>query len=470
MMQTVLTKYWLVIHVALILFASWIGLFMPRAASFSSLLWLSLLAGEALCLLPTVRTNENLADARLRVARSVAQDPFFYLGLSVMGIVFIQWLNSGCTLVYLAEADVWQYSLPPVPWAPFSVEAKAASTYVSVFSACVLGGLILRNSVGKEGKRLLLQAAAALSGCLACLLAWLTCRGLGPYSGAAQSSGFCAAGSFFGFWLILGMGGYVDAFARGQRGSGVLFVLAVLGNLLGMLYFSSPSALVLYSGAALLLSVYWLAYLNSAVSKAAQMKLFFVVVAVVASAVVALLFVFPGNPVALKTASFFEFGNYWAALSEMRAIRMTAAFKIWQEHLWVGVGADGFFHFVGTVVEGKEWTLIKHDQAYVYNDCLQFLGEFGVLGASLLGAAVVALIVPICYRARLAWLYGAGSVSAQRIFLLRVSPFVVTGVSATALCFIESWVASPFRSVSLLVSWVFVLATLPSFLPVKSRG
>ena len=135
----------------------------------------------------------------------------------------------------------------------------------------------------------------------------------------------------------------------------------------------------------------------------------------------------------------------------------------------MGVGANGFFHYVGTVVEGKEWALIKNDQSFVLNDSLQFLCEFGVLGVSLLGAGVVALIVPVCYRARLAWQQGDGKGNDGRLFLLRVSPYVVTGVSAAILCGLDSWLSNPFQSVDLLTSCVFVMSILPSFLPATSR-
>lgn len=469
MMQTLLTKYWLAVHVALLLFASWIGLSSPRGSTLVFLLWLSLLALEALALLPTVRTGENLADARQRVLRSLAQDPFFYLGLSMVGFVCAQWLNSGCPLVYLTDADVWQRSLPPLAWAPFSVEGKDAQACVSGFAACFVGGLVLRNSVGKAGKRYLLQAASAVSGCVACLMVWQACQGIEPYAGMAANPGACAMGSFFGFWLVLGMGGYVEALARKQRGSEMLFVTGFLFNLAGMLFFAAPLSLVLYGSAALLLFVYWMAYLRQAVPKAVQLKLFFVMLVVVAAVVLSVSYIFPDNPVIAKLKVLADIGPYWTGLSETREVRTDAALNIWKEHVWVGVGANGFFHFVGTVVEGKAWALIKNDQALVHNDCLQYLCEYGVLGTSLLGAGVVTLLVPVCYRARLAWQEGASGTGDGRSYLLRLSPFVLTGVCGTALCFAESWMGNPFRSFGLLTSWVFVMATLPSFLPARNR-
>lgn len=466
-MQTVLTKYWLAIHVAVLLLAAWAGLSQSALSEGRSLLWLSLLAAEALVLLPSVKKGETLADARLRVVRSIVHDPFFYLGGSLLLFVFVQWLNSGCSLVYLSDADVWQYSPPPVSWAPFCVNAKEALSTVSAFLACFAVGLVLRNSVGKEGKRALVQGASALSGVVGAWMVWKACQGAEPFSGLAANAGCFSVGPFFSFWLVLGLGVFIDALARGQRGTAVLFTLGFICNFVAMLFFASTFALLLYSAVTLVLAVYAMLYLRHAVSKVVQLKAFLVLAAALASVVVAVLFVFPGSPVAVKMGGWAELVKHWDLLSGLREARVDAALKIWREHLWAGVGANGFLHYVGTVVDAKDWGLIQKDQALVLHDSVQFLCEFGVLGLSLLGASAFALVVPVCYRARLAWQKGPLGGGEPQVFLLRVSPIVVTGVCATALCFVESWVAGPFRLAGLLTSWVFVMALLPSFLPAK---
>lgn len=468
MMQTVLTKYWLAIHAALLLFASWAGLFLPKSVDYVFLLWFALLAAEALVLLPTVRKNETLADARVRVAKAVARDPFFYIGVALLGIALLQMLNSGCALVYLPDADIWQLSSPPLPWAPFSVEARPAFSQLAVLCGCVAGGLIFRNSVGKASKRYALQAAAALSGAAALLLVWRACDGVEPYAGLAVHPGACTPGPFFGFWLVLGMGGYADALDHRQRGSELLYLLGFVGNWVGVLFFASALMLPLYLAAVFLSVVYWFVYLRTVASKPLQLKLFLVTAVVVITVAVAVFFAFPDNPVLVKLRSLGDVQKVWSSLAESREIRTAAAIKIWKEHPWVGVGADGFFHFVGTAVEAKDWALLKKDQAYAYGDGWQFLCEFGVLGVSLLGAAALALLVPLCYRARLVWQQGAADGKGRPG--LRLPPLVVAGVCATALCLIESGWANPFHSAGLLTSWVLVLAALPSFLSVKSRA
>ncbi len=467
-MQIVLTKYWLAIHVGLLCFASWYGVSQPRGVGHRSLLWLALLALEALVLLPSVRRGETLADARLRVGCALLRDPFLYLGLAVLGMVVIQWLNSGCTLVYLPDADIWQFSRPPVPWLPSSIDPKIAFSRVAISLACVTAGLVLRLGVNRSGKRYLLQAASAFSGIVGFQLVWRASAGTAPYADLASHPPACNAGSFFGFWLLVGMGVYLDALCRRQRGTELLFVLAFVGNLAAMLFFASSWAILAYGIAGMLFAVYWLFFVGLHQTKATQVKLFLATAFVIAGTAVALIYVFPGNPVTEKLGSLASWKESWNTLMAERDTRVTAGLKIWKACPWVGTGGDGFFHYVGTVVDGKGWALLRRDQAYVRNDQLQFLCEYGAFGAGLLLALVIALLIPILYRLRLAWQAGSAVEYESRLLLFRLSPLVVAGILAASLCFAESWLASPLQSPAVLTSWLMVMSTLPAFLPASA--
>jgi hypothetical protein len=466
MVQRLLTKYGLAVHIACVcLFPLWF-LGQPRVSGLVPLLWLSLAAAEWMILIPSVRRGETLADARRRVARAFWWDPFLYVGIAVVGLVGMQSLNSGCELVYLPDADVWQLSKPPVPWAPFSVERGAAFTQLAVFTACLTAGVVLRVAVGKGAKRVLLQLLSGVSGAFALVCAGLAFQGREPWAALASGAEASAAGVYFGFWLLLGMGLLAEALARGQRGCALLFVTGCLGNLLGLLCFASPLALSVCAVVAGLLFFYWLVYLAPLVSRTTQFMLFLCTVACV-SVVVAGLVLFPRNPVTAKLEAAWPVAQYWSALSARNDVRSKAAMTAWQEHPWVGVGAGGFYHFVGLAVKPDEWRAVEKDRACVYNDGIQFLCEYGVFGAGLLFAALVTLLIPVCYRARLMGWHQTRGAGPDRPFLLRLSPVVLSGGLATVLCCLEGFVASPFRSAAVLLSWTCVLASMPAFLPEK---
>jgi len=113
MMQKFLTKYWLASQMVLLFVAVSMSLFSTETTGKNYLFWLALFAVESLLLLPTVFKEESITEARKRVVRSLEGDPFTYVGLVLIGIISIQWMNSGCSLIYLPDADVWKFSLPP---------------------------------------------------------------------------------------------------------------------------------------------------------------------------------------------------------------------------------------------------------------------------------------------------------------------------------------------------------------------
>ncbi len=469
MMQKLLTKYGLMAHVACVVAYPLFYLAHGRVFGFTALLWLSLAVVEMMVLLPSVRRGETLSDARLRVMRGVLWDPFFYTGLAVVGVALVQWLNSGCGLVYLADADVWQMSNPPVTWAPFCVEARAGSAMVAVFTACVTVGVALRAALGKSAKRQLLQWLAGLGGLFAVYAVAQAGLGRLPYAALVMDAGGAAMGTFFGFWALLGMGLFVDALARCQRRSKFLLVFGVLGNLAGMLFFARAFSVYIYVFLTVVLLGYWMLYVRPHVAKQTQFKLFLGALVILGTAAVSIFFLFPQNPVLSKFVSVLRSDSFWTEFADAQKIRTAVALDIWQDHPWVGVGADGFHHFVGLSVSAKDWGSLKSGQGCVYNDCLQFLCEYGVLGAGFLLAAVVTLLVPLCYRARIAWKFGTNDENDGRPYLLRLSPVVVVGVVATSVCFFESWFSGPFRSYGVLLSWTCVMAALPAFLPARAQ-
>ena len=433
------------------------------------LLWLSLLVFEFIFMLPAVRSRETLADARYRVSRKMLWDPLFYVGATIILLAFVQWLNSGCKLVYLTDADIWQMSKPAAAWLPFSVEPHAALNRLSVFIACWAVALALRDAMSKTSKRLLLQIMSFVSGCLAVYSVAQASAGTEPFVGLARGEGALALGAFFGFWLLVSMGVFADALAQFQRSSVYIFLLGVAGNLAGMLYFASVLTAGFYSVLAVIMIFYWIIYLAPHVPSHTQLKLFMVSAFVMASTVFVLAYLWPGNPVAFKIKAALPMDQYLSDFVAIKNVRSMAAVELWEDYPWSGIGADGFKHFVGFVIKPKDWQFFMDNKAVVYNDWLQFLCEYGLLGCGLLLAAAVMLVAPVCNRARIALLFGTHDENDGRVYLLRISPIVFCGVLALLMCLLESFISNPLRSPGFLLSWTCVTASLSAFLPAKAR-
>ncbi|NLG36341.1 MAG: O-antigen ligase family protein [Lentisphaerae bacterium] len=464
MMQKILTKYGLAIHVALVCFYPFAGFGHSRWLLFLPFLWLALAVAELMVLLPSVHRDETLADARRRMARDLCWDPLLYIGVALAGMLMVQWLNGGCPLVYLPDADVWQISAPPVAWAPFCVETAAGFSQFCILVACVAAGLAVRNALSRAPKRMLLQGMAVAGGCVALVsVARMWPEGC-PADAASQ-----ARGTFFGFWMLLSWGLLADALARFQRGGRALYGFGILANLVGLIFYSPPLSVCLYGILGLTLFLYALVCLDAQVPKKTQVLLFLVTVLALAALVVSLGFLMPDNPVAVKMKEAWPVAEYWEKTVATRRIRMDAALGLWKEHLWFGCGTGGFFHGVGLLLTDKEWALLQTDQAYAYHEYIQILCEYGVVGLALFLAAALALIAPLCYRARIAWQAGGETEKEGRFFLLRISPIVVSGVLATGAVFAEGWIANPFRSPAVLLSWSVTLAALAAFLPRRGR-
>ncbi len=468
MVQRLLTKYGLIVHIACMCLFPVGVLGQSRTTGLVPLLWLSFMVAEWMFLLPSVKRVESLGDARRRVVRACVWDPFLYVGVALIAWVGVQFLNSGLELVYLSDADVWQLSDPPVSWVPFAVERRAAFAQLALLTACCTAGCALRVAAGKAARRVLLQLLACVSGAIAWVVSGLALQGVDSFSTLATASQAPAAGTFFGFWMVLGIGLYVEQTARDQHAPRLLFVLAGVGNLFGMLFFASPLMVILFSVVAVALLLYGMPYLTPFVSKATQLKLFVNTTVCLAVVAASLGYLFPQNPVAVKLRDAWPLIDHWNALAMRNGVRFDAALSICQQHPWTGVGADGFYHYVAMAVKQSQWGLIDANRSLAYCDGIQFLCEYGVFGAGLMMAAVVALLIPLCYRARLLWNHKGHE--PERAFPFRLSPIVLTGCVALSLCCVESFFASPFRAPAVMLSWVCVLAALPAFLPEKGRA
>jgi len=470
MLQKVLTKYWLSIHVGLLLLFSFLLLFHEERSNGVMLLWGALLVFETFLLLPSVRRGETLEDARTRGLHRLARDPLVYIGIALSVIGIVRWLNSGCELMYLTDAKVWRFADPPSDWLPFSIEPKAALYELCVSVAMIICCLMVRNGIGHSGRQKLFHFLPMVASVFAVHAVIDSEFGVEPYATGALKSGACNAGSFFVLWLLVGWGALLDFMRDADRRTGIVFTCLIPGNLLGFLYFTEPVSMALYAipilGVAIYGSFYLKAQQASKINRARYLLYLFLVICAVTGMTV---LVSPKQVVSQKLRSFSAPVKLIEQLVDDRDTRSQMVWKIWAEKPWTGFGPDGFMHHLGFYLQEKEWTLFEADKRFVRNDPLQFLCAKGIIGTGVVLAAVLALLIPIGYRLRLVLGKNMGKKekATTHVGFLHLPPQVLAGLVVCLFCFLEGLIASPFQSGTFLTSWFFIMALIPGFLPVN---
>jgi hypothetical protein len=469
MIQKFLTKYWLSFHVLALFVAISLVIFGVAREGAAYIFWLALFAIEALVVLPTVFKSETLLDARSRVLRSLEDDAFTYVGLILVGLVCIQWLNSGCTLVYFPDADVWKYSMPHLEWLPYSIEPRPALALLSVVVALFAGVLVIRNGLGKNGRRFFLEAGTIIGGVIAAFCVFKSHVGVEPYAGWAQQPGVCNLGAFFAFWFLIASGRDLDfpkASPSGAIFRGMLWwVFAFAGNLIGILHFSTPIGVLVYSGVGVLVIIYRVVML--VLQRVSIGKRFRFVLGILLSLALiagAIIFLVPSSPVKEKMTKVSD-ASLWADFTASRQLRTTAAMKIWEAAPWTGVGPQGFSYYLGTVIEDQDWKLTKADRRYVWNDALQFLCEWGVIGSGLLLAIVIILLIPLFIRLKNLFSRHLRDAETKGDLFLSLDSYLVPGLVAIVTLLVYGYFSSLFQYSVTFLSWFFVLALLPGLLP-----
>ena len=468
MLQKIFTKYWLVANIGFIILLTWVVL--PgavEAVTFVPLLWMSLILCEFFVLLPSVYRDENLSEARLRAVKSLSWDPFLYVGLFIILYLFAQWSNGGCSPEYDVNANVWGYTQPDISWLPFSIDKTDSFRVLNLFVAFITAGLCIRNAIGKRAKRYLLQWLCGLSGLYAAYAVTSGCLDIAPYNVLMFKPESSSMGTLFGFWLIVSIGAYAEAQSSRQKRTELVYLLGIVSNFTGLFFFAPLPGVIIYSVISLLLFVYAGIYLSAHVPSHFLVKVFFLTLIAFVAIIALPVFLFPEGAVAAKFGLASDLPGYWSELVATKTVRLDAAMQIWQTHMWFGSGPNGFEHYLGSVMDDASWKNIAFNKGLVYNDPVQILCEFGLLGSAIIVALIVTLLMPICHRAHIAWVKDTKDANAGRPYLVRISPFVFTGVVATLCCFAESFIASPFRMPAVFMSFFIVMLCMPAFLPAR---
>ena len=290
--------------------------------------------------------------------------------------------------------------------------------------------------------------------------------GVEPFKTWASHPGACNPGTFFVFWFLISLG--LDLGSSNSKFSSAKTVLwwvfAFAGNLVGFLQFSSAVSMVFYVVIAVLLITYRITMLffqHVQVDKRYRFVAGILFSLVLVSGSIA--FFIPKSPIISKVIGLQDISSF-EQMTASRVFRTNAALKIWEESPWTGVGVDGFSQYLGTVIEDSDWKLMKSDKRLVWNDGIQFLCEWGVIGTGVLGAMIITILIPLFVRLRNLFGTRSSTRTAGDVFLM-FDAYIVPSVVVVVMLLIEGWFSSPFQSPAVFISWFCVLAVLPGLLP-----
>ena len=432
----------------LLLYPAWVrgGTYVPIQPP---LAWIGLLT--LLCLIGAARSENGKWRSSFLLS-----DPVFYLGLAFLALLAIQWANAGRHLIFDASQAKWLYTPPPVPWLPSAItRPEAREMLVWFFPAWTLL-LSLRSGLFRR------RTLRHLYGVMAGNAALLGLFGIVQYLSRTQSiywmqpldCPFFAsfgysnhAGAFFTLMFAVSAGLLSRRFVTRQfeghpRWLVLLTACALLNFLAANLSLSRAAILLVWSIAAFVV-LYTLLKTWPVLRPVQRLNL---IAAIAATALVAgLLVAATGKEDIQKELSTLHRGSRSAnLLGGEWALLRPAAFKMWQDHPAFGVGGWGFRYLLGWYIPADQWHEIREGDANVHNDALQFLAEFGGVGAGLMAATVLVLLVPAL---------------KERPWQKPLPLIALLGLGATAL---HSMIDLPFRSPAILYSWLAILAILPS--------
>ena len=391
--------------------------------------------------------------------RALARDPVCSLGLTFLLLLAVAWGNAGRTLYFDVVAREWQYTSPAWPGAPSAFTRAEAGEMLGWFFPAWVLALALRSALFDRGRLLRLLRLFALAAGLLALFgaAQLLAGARGVYGGAPLSGHFFAtfaypnhAAAFFLLASAVSAGLALDEFVRWGRPRPTAHALGAGGSAL----LSLAGACLSFSRAGLLLAAAlalgWLGYgawLAGRIFEPADRIRFLAGLALLVLLAASAVGVLGGRAIRREfTAAAPGPGGSRLNLSlSGRPIFLRAAWAMWQDHRWWGVGGHGFKYTVARYLSAAQQAeLQRAGWANVHCDPLQWLVEFGLAGGLLLAALAGALLRPL-----------AGLRSGWR------EPLPLLGACGLGALCVFSLMDLPLRCPALLYSGLLVLVALP---------
>lgn len=337
--------------------------------------------------------------ARVRVARAIFTDPFFWFLVVAVLFSLIRHLNDGIAMTYNAEEQHWSLCPPVMPLLPGSVERAGLLPLSGVVSAMVLA-MGARHALGRSARLAFFAAASVFSGLAATLSAFLLTYGYAPVVQLA-ACGYQAP-SFLGVaYGVLLLGGVVGLFACAEMKWRQIELLVALGGVstaVAFVLFSPPATVAVFAAAFLLQVVLSFSLKGRYLDGSGSLRCALGVLCMTAAAGAVLVLSEPSSPVGMKRSAFLSLSVFPEKFMEMRAALSRIAFDVWTEGPWLGSGLGSFSLDIRFKATPQEWALIPPLQTAVPSGWWFVIAERGIIGAMLFAVGLGFLLWTYCSR------------------------------------------------------------------------
>lgn len=454
--------------------------------------WLTLLVAEMALVFPQAKSTETLADARLRVWRSLLRDPLLYAALLLAVYLSIPLFNVAGPPRFLAASGKWFIPFPPVRWLPSCAKADEQAVILLWFLPSLFSALAARHALLKRGKRLLLEGLCWNGALLSALGYWQLFTGAkSVYWGKETFAYFFStfgypnfAGAFFTLLFLVSLGlwfGHVSVglvgpqagnFARGRDErrfwSRHRMFFAMFLNLMGAFGSLSRAAILLSVLLGVLYGIYM--FIGSWQNAGTGKRMVLMTAAGLVLFVGALSFTILAPPAFKRELVTITPESVLDRVSGA-GYHPHVAWEIFRDYPLFGVGGWGYPHYQRMYMRTEDF---KHFQTVggvnVHNDVLQFLAELGAVGTGLVLLAVFCLVVPLlAEQLKLSKHLSRPRENDSKVprpkWFYKLPPEelgVVFGCAATVL---HSLGDLPFRTPSIQIVWFCALACASGFIP-----
>ena len=400
--------------------------------------------------------------------RGIRRDPLFAAGLVFLGYLAIQWWNSGRALYFDVGLQQWTHTPPPHPGWPSGFDREETGQMIAWFLPAWAVALAVRSPLVPSSEvRRVLRANAHAAGLLAVLGAGFYLGGASSLYGVVPLSGpffasFAYANHAGAYFVLAGAMAagllYREIFLPdrpGRRMRRIALALSAAACVVGANLSLSRAGVIMAWILVAVAAVYALARARESLSRVGRARYMAGVAGVVCALVLAVAGIADrailGEFLPAREGAPTGGGSGVNLSLRGRATLREAAWGVWRESPWFGVGGWGFRHRAAFHVDPAGWDgLRRQGWANVHCDALQFLAEFGLVGAGLGLAALACVAVPLVQT----W----NGRSAFRVLGLLGLGLVVAG----------SLVDLPFRCPAILISWALLAAGIPRLSSVRS--